>query len=357
MKLAEAGILITLVLALAIFVGVRLNGHSPQEITTVEPQATVVAQEAITVPTDTFIQEGQPDNQETEVLIEDVEPVVVEVAPQLEPQPVTYAAAEKTFFAGDYESAAEMFSRYAESHQENAWGYYMLGLSEWKAGDPDGAEDAFQHALALKPDHLKSLVNYSRVLIDLGRNDEALLQVEMALAVNPNSLEAVRVLGRVQHNLGQLDLAIESYRTVLSGQEQDLWALNNLGLVLIEQEKFAEALAPLAKAVLLDSSVACLQNNLGIALERTGHFTAAGEAYARAIEAQPGHARATESLARVSGLAEAADQIPVDLAAVAAGFSARPELIATEADMEVASAVEPSTPVIDEPVTDGSRNR
>jgi Tfp pilus assembly protein PilF len=361
MKFAEAGILITLVMALAIFVGVRLNGDGQQEITAVQPEQNVVVEDESSARIDSIIQgdaifqETQPIIDEAEVALTVEEPVATEITPESEP--VTYAAAEKAFLAGDHEKAARMFSRYSDQHQDNAWGFYMLGLSEWKAGDPDGAEDAFLRALALKPDHLKSLVNYSRVLMDLGRNADALMQIEMALAVNPNSLDAVRVQGRVQHNLGQLDLATDSYRTVLSGREKDVWALNNLGLVLIEQEKFAEALAPLAKAALLDSSVACIQNNLGIALERTGHFTAAGEAFTRALEAEPGHSRATDSLARVAGLTEATDLVPVDLAAVAAGFTARPELIAPEADMEVASAIESSAPVIDEPETDGSRNR
>ena len=35
----------------------------------------------------------------------------------------------------------------------------MLGLSEWKSGDPDAAEEAFAYALEIKPDHVKSLIN------------------------------------------------------------------------------------------------------------------------------------------------------------------------------------------------------
>ncbi len=370
LKIAEAGILVTLVVALAIFVGVRSANQGDQAGIAADSSAAIQTQETIAEATPDgsgFMQAGTEttagEDSVTITIEEEAEAVAVaeqaesQDQPEAPAEPVTYAQAEQVFFAGDYEEAAIMFSCYTDQNQGNAWGFYMLGLAEWKAGDGDAAEDAFLHALDLKPDHLKSRVNYARVLLDMERAEEALIQVEMALAVNPNSLDAARVLGRARHNLAQLDLAAESYRAVLAESPEDVWSLNNLGLVLIEQEKFDEALAPLARASLLRDDVACIQNNLGIALERCGHITAAGEAFARALAADAGHAKAAESQARVAGLVQDPTIEPVDLAALAAGFMAPaigPEL---EVDMEVASAVDSSLPVNDEPETDGSRNR
>jgi len=285
--------------------------------------------------------------------------VAIEEAPvsepilEKEPEPVTYAAAEKTFLSGQYEEAAAMFSQYTDQNQANAWGFYMLGLSEWKAGDLDGAEDAFLHALELKPDHQKSLVNYGRVLIAMDRNADARTQVEMALAANPGSTEAIRVMGRINHNLGLLDEAAASYGTVLELHPDDFWALNNLGLILIQQDKFEDALSPLAKASILRPDIACIQNNLGVALERTGHFMAASEAFILALAADPGYDKASQSLARVQGLTEAEDHVAIDLAALAASFGQQ----APEVDMEVASTLESSTPADETPELDESRNR
>ena len=265
--------------------------------------------------------------------------------------PVTYAEAEQTFHAGEFPLAAGLFSRYVSDNPENAWGHYMLGLSAWKAGDLDASEAAFQEALALKPAHLKSLVNYGRVLIEMDRDEEARQQLELALAANPGSLEARRVMARVQHNLGLLDEAVASYRQVLSGREDDVYALNNLGLILIQQENFEAALSPLAKASLLRDDIGFIQNNLGIALERTGHYAAAGEAFALAMIA--GHDKAQASLARVEVMPVPEGYHPIDLAAVAAGFGTRPQ----EVDMEVASAVEATIPADETTEKDGSRNR
>ena len=371
-KVAQIGILVAMVLAVALFVGIRVSTHSPTDepvvsatesvqsrpeaMTRIEEPATVTpaSVEEATPAVEVQAQEAQAQEEAARTAQE------AAAAPAVEQAPVTYAQAEQTFRSGDYEEAAALFSRYVSDHETNAWGHYMLGLSEARAGDADAAEDAFLHALELKPDHLKSLVNYARVLISQDRNDEARTQLEMALAVNPASIEASRVLGRVQHNQGQLDQAENTYRDILESRVDDVWSLNNLGLVLIQQERFVEALAPLARAAGLDQTMACIQNNLGIALENSGYGEAAGQAYARALECDADYEKASLNLARVQGMSDDALLPAVDLAALAEGFQARPVAVAAldstveqeeapGADMEVASALESSVTTADIP--------
>jgi tetratricopeptide (TPR) repeat protein len=262
----------------------------------------------------------------------------------VERQVITYAEAEKAYFDRRYEEAADMFNLYTDEHPTNAWGFYMLGLSEWKAGAPDAAEEAFIYALEIKPDHVKSLINYGRVLLEQDRQDEARSQIELALAANPGSTAATRVLGRIQHNQGLLEEAATSYLTVLRTTEDDAWSLNNLGLIRIQQGRYEEALPALAKAVQIESEVACFQNNLGVALERTGHFNAAGQAYTAALETEGGYEKADISLARVSERTEAEDNMPVDLTVLADSFSAETgvEVAATEPETEEEFQVEDS---------------
>ena len=346
MKFAEAGVLFVLVLALTIFVGVRVTTHGDGELVAPEPiVATEVAptatieQSGLDEPT-TAAGAGHPDE-----IAADAEAIVAEAT---EPRIVTYAMAEKAYFERRYEEACDMFGIYTDEHPANAWGFYMLGLSEWKAGDNDSAGEAFAFALEIKPDHTKSLINYGRVLLEQGRVDEAEAQIKLALAADPGSTAATRVLGRIQHNQGLLEEATGSYLTVLRAKENDVWSLNNLGLIHIQQGRYDEALPALAKAVQIEPGVACFQNNLGIALERNGHFTASGEAYAAALEADGNYEKADISLARVSELTEAEDILPVDLAELAAGFN-------VAADMEVAAR--PAARESDAPDSDDSRNR
>lgn len=251
--------------------------------------------------------------------------------------PATYQDGERAYRDGDYPGAAILFNAYTMAQPVNPWGYYMLGLSAWKAGDPETAEDAFLSALEIQPDHVKSLVNYGRVLLEMGRADEAAVQIERALVLAPDDLQAGRVLGRVRHNQNLLPEAEDAYRRVLQSNPQDVWSLNNLGLVLIQQQRFAEALPALAKAALLQGRTACIQNNLGIALEHTGRLQAAAEAYARAADLSGDHATAALNLARVQALPRSADQQAdqpqFDLAAAAAAFTTKTmEFAASAAD-------------------------
>jgi tetratricopeptide (TPR) repeat protein len=326
MKFAEAGVLFVLVLALTIFVGVKVASRGDSEIvgseTVLATDMTTTGQTGTDEPATTV----EADLQD-EVAADSVE-VVIEAT---EHKIVSYAMAEKAYFDRKYDEAVEMFTIYTEEHPANAWGFYMLGLSEWKAGDNTAAEEAFASALEIKPDHTKSLINYGRVLLEQGREDEAKAQIELALAANPGSTAATRVLGRIQYNQDLLEESASSYLAVLQSKEDDAWSLNNLGLIRIQQGRYEEALPALAKAVQIEPDVACFQNNLGVALERTGHFTASGEAYAAALETDGDYEKADISLARVSELTDAEDIMPVDLDALAASFSVAD-------DMEVAAA-------------------
>ena len=62
------------------------------------------------------------------------------------------------------------------------------------------------------------------------------------------------------------------------------------------------------------------QNNLGIALERTGHIVKSADAYRIALEVDGGYARAVVNLERVEGKPDAIDSKPVELALLADNF-------------------------------------
>jgi hypothetical protein len=76
----------------------------------------------------------------------------------------------------------------------------------------------------------------------------------------------------------------------------------------------------LARATELRGAVAVFQNNLGIALERTGHFEASAGAFRGALALKDGYTKASISLARVEALEEDPVTGPVDLEILALRF-------------------------------------
>jgi tetratricopeptide (TPR) repeat protein len=237
-----------------------------------------------------------------------------------ESQVVSLPEAESMYREKKYVEASEMFASFADQHPSNPWGFYMLGLSSWKAGNLDQAEGAFVKANELDPKHVKTLLNLTRVHLDQGRPKDALGTVTMAMKLDSTSGEVYRLMGRVRSSLNEPNEAIAAYRIALLRDPVDVWSMNNLGLIMIQQGKNEEALGPLARAVQLDSTVAVFQNNLGIALEHTGRFALATEAYKAALAVDGGYTKAKLSLGRVEGRKEDLSLPPIELVTVAQNF-------------------------------------
>ena len=198
--------------------------------------------------------------------------------------PVSFTDGQTAFTEKRYGDAVRLFTAYTSDKPDNVWGYYMLGLSAWKAGDRDAAVNAFTLALEKDSTHVKSHINLSRVLIEQGRAQDALPHVESALAIDSTSGETVRLLGRVKRELGDSAGAIAAYKRAIVLDERDVWSMNNLAKLYIGQGKYDEALGPLARAVEIDSTVPAFQNNLGQALARSSRVDLGG--LARSFEEQ-----------------------------------------------------------------------
>jgi tetratricopeptide (TPR) repeat protein len=217
-------------------------------------------------------------------------------------EPATFADGKAAYAAKNYVDATAIFERYTGRRPDNAWGYYMLGLSAWKSGDLAKAEGAFETALSVDPHHVKSLVNLSRVFMDQKRPDEAVDRLTRAAEIAPDSAEVHRLLGRTYHAQGKTDEAVQAYRRAIELNELDAWSMNNLGLVLLETQRAEEALPLFAKAVELRKQVPAFHNNLGMALEHVGRFSDAAAAYNGALTVDPGYDKAKRNLARIEAI-------------------------------------------------------
>ena len=218
--------------------------------------------------------------------------------------PVTFEMADSAYRDRRYDDAAALFKSYTETKPSNAWGFYMLGLSAWKSGDRVTAESAFVQALTLDPTHVKSQLNLSRVLLESGQPDSALVHIETAIELDSISSEPVRLQGRAFEALGKTDDAILAYQRAIQLDSTDVWSLNNLGALYIRLERFAEAIEPLQIVVQLNDKTAVFHNNLGMALERTGQYRAAEEEYRAAVAIEGTYGKAVTNLQRVQQLKE-----------------------------------------------------
>ena len=219
--------------------------------------------------------------------------------------PVSFEVADSAYRDRRYDDATALFRVYTETRPNNAWGFYMLGLSGWKSGDRETATTAFGRALALDPTHVKSHLNLSRVLLEAGEPDSALVHIDEALALDSMSSEPLRLQGRAFEGQGRFEDAVVAYQRAIETDSSDVWALNNLGALFIRLERFEEAIVPLRSAVEQNDKVATFHNNLGMALERTGQYRAAEEEYRAAVAIEGTYGKAVANLQRVQLLKEA----------------------------------------------------
>jgi len=193
--------------------------------------------------------------------------------------PVTFEMADSAYRERRYDDATVLFKTYTEGRPSNAWGFYMLGLSAWKSGDPTQAETAFVQALTL----------------------------------DSTSSEPLRLQGRAFEAQGKTDDAVVAYQRAIVKNDSDTWAMNNLGVLYMQVQRFEDAIGPLARANELEDRVAAFRNNLGMALELTGRYTDAVAQYRAALAIEGTYGKAVSNLQRVELVKQDPSITPVDL--------------------------------------------
>ena len=227
--------------------------------------------------------------------------------------PVTFELADSAYRGRRYDDATTLFKAYTESRPNNGWGFYMLGLSAWKSGDREQAESAFVQALAIDSTHVKSHLNLSRVLLEEGKTDSALVHIEQAIALDSTSSEPRRLQGRAFEAQGKTDDAIVAYQRAIVTDDSDTWAMNNLGMLYVRVGRYEDAIGPLARANEIADKVATFRNNLGMALELTGRFEQSAEQYRAAVAIEGTYGKAVSNLQRVELVKQDPSITPVDL--------------------------------------------
>jgi len=138
--------------------------------------------------------------------------------------------------------ALELDGRLAEAHAVLA----LCAKSDW---DLVGAEQEFQEALRLNPNHATSHHWYSRFLgPGLGKHDQALVESRKAQALDPLSPIIQGNIGTSLYEAGRHDEALVEVDKALKLSPDFLHAYWLRGTIFLRQERFPEAIAEFEKA-------------------------------------------------------------------------------------------------------------
>ena len=123
---------------------------------------------------------------------------------------------------------------------------YLLGLAQERSQDFAGAAESFAGATRLDPKDLDSLTRLGQVLLRLGKSADAEGKFRAALELQPNSPEALQGLAQ-SLDQQKKPQAVDAYRNYLAAEPDDKAARLRLVHLLVEQQKYDEAVAENAK--------------------------------------------------------------------------------------------------------------
>ncbi|CAN4093790.1 unnamed protein product [Withania somnifera] len=165
--------------------------------------------------------------------------------------------------------------------------HFDLGVLLWDKGG-ESLEKAAQHfliAAKLNPQNAAAFTYlghyYARVALDSHR---AIKCYHRALALNPDDSIAGEAICDILDATGKETLEIAVCREASDKSPRAFWALCRLGYLLVNQNKWSEAVQSLQQAIRGYPTCADLWEALGLSYQQMGMLTAAIKSYGRAIE-------------------------------------------------------------------------
>jgi tetratricopeptide (TPR) repeat protein len=198
--------------------------------------------------------------------------------------------------AGHTAEAECLYRSIPASSPTRAVASYSLGLLYYAQGRLQNALDAYEEALAIRPDYVDALINRGTVLLALARPAQAADLYRQAIALSPGNAMAFGNLGKALQDLGQTDKAIAAYREALHHQPDNAVVHANLGGALLEQSDWDGSEAASQRAITLDPANPLAHANLGTALLNLRRYDAALAACRRAVALKPQNAIVLGSL-------------------------------------------------------------
>jgi tetratricopeptide (TPR) repeat protein len=128
------------------------------------------------------------------------------------------------------------------------------------------AQPILEKIVTLHPDDVQARLQLSKVLVLMGKNDEAVASAQAASKLDPGNPKVQRELADLYMSAKKYDLAEAAYRSLLAGKADGAAELHHvLGVALIKQRKFPEAEQECLLAVKLKPDLGEAYGDLAVA--------------------------------------------------------------------------------------------
>jgi arylsulfatase A-like enzyme/tetratricopeptide (TPR) repeat protein len=195
---------------------------------------------------------------------------------------------------GQLAAAAQEAAAIAARDPGNPFAHFTAASVAYRAGDLEGAGQAFARALALEPDAFALRASYGTLLRERGALAASEKELRVAQAQSPAGDDAARIaLAETLSAAGKWDEADRLLDEVLSRAPSDRRALLARGRLRFQESRMVEAVADLERAQGDDEAAIALAR----AWVRLGGTAQAEAALAGVLRGSPGHPWALAVLA------------------------------------------------------------
>jgi len=161
--------------------------------------------------------------------------------------------------------------------------YRLTAQRTWEAR----AARACERAARLDPGSPDVALALGDLHAAMGRNLEALAQLDRVLTARPDDYEALLVRSLALEGAGRSEEAEAASRRAIDLRPQDWRGYYGLGLTFFRRARYAEAVDPWSRVITLAPDNAGAHRNLGSTYFRLNQFDHAIEAFRRSIEIRP----------------------------------------------------------------------
>jgi tetratricopeptide (TPR) repeat protein len=157
----------------------------------------------------------------------------------------------------------------------------LLGGTQWRLGQTvDGVPANLAEVI---PQSWKTRAQFGAWLLDQGRANDAVKELNEALKIQPHSTQALCDLGRALCMLGRFDEAVEQFQLAVEQEPDFVAARTQLGRTLFSIGNLEDGTRQLQIAVDLNPQDANVHFDLGVARAQLGLFDEALASFNRAI--------------------------------------------------------------------------
>ncbi len=183
--------------------------------------------------------------------------------------------------------AIEQFERLVEIEPDEASNHLELGRMQGLAEDYDAAAATLRRALELDSEQSAARANLAYILLEAGKLEEAIKELEQVVADGPSSLQHINTLANSYEQIGRAEDAAKLYERLLKEGGNSLEARQRLADNLFRSGQFGKALEHYKTLAGLDPQGAETFVRIAAIERARGNIADAWEALERARQIDP----------------------------------------------------------------------